>query len=98
MYAKFTSYIMGIKKILKQLEKEKIMPEEIMNEEVVETATEAVAEFGLKEVGIVGGVIAVATAATIGIVKFVVPRAKTAWKNHKENRKEKDYVEVEIVE
>ena len=82
------------------------MPEAIMNEEVVENATEAVANagFGLKEAGIAGGIAAGVILLGVGITKFVkkgAPKAKKAIAQFQQNRKDKKdgkYVKATVIE
>ena len=75
------------------------MPEEILNEEVVETAAENVAKFGFMEkAGLIGLGVGIAVAAGTAIVKFVVPRAKKAFKKTVEEQTNENYVAAEVID
>lgn len=75
------------------------MPEEILNEEVVETAAENVAKFGFMEkAGLIGVGVGIAVAVGTAIVKFVVPRAKNAFKKTVEEQTNENYVAAEPID
>lgn len=75
------------------------MPEEILNEEVVETAAENVAKFGFMEkAGLISLGVGIAVAAGTAIAKFVLPRAKKAFQKNVEEQTNENYVAAEPID